>query len=565
MQRALSIKGIGTLLTPRAGVLLLLTQEPDVVLPKSQRGETFSPEHHQETKALHNSLCVSGPRQYPALVICPFDEPSTLAEVVPGSESIACGFGDAGSVDLPNFLRRFLQATDLPKLLSQDGSTVLVERSSPLSQSLLYTPIRYVTQPKQNKGGTGLLARVEMPRGSQGLDALFLSAEAIGRYFYALDQSNAPNRLYTILGVPETATPADLRTAWRLRQLELGLRPANPAERVWIERSFNVLAHPDLRNCYDATRHDEDAPLIFPYGGFGSILVAGRLSPDAQAFFADRILAYKPEMKSRKLTLLLRQCEFFADRIVCRDPRRKIEVMLDSCLLPGIRWDLTWNHWKHWLRSRIDVRATLVRTGKYRLRKGEWVLRTWHTALPSRLEVTMAGDIAMDVERARAIHALLGEHADVVGKIRAEVEAQPVEHVQIQEWFDRLGASSHLKPQHVTWGPDYDSYYFEQLRRRSTTWFLFRREYLFVWTNVLVAEIPELGHATYIFAKPEDVRVFMCRYSCTSREDIRRNRDNVATDLVFVGRVVRGRRKKRWFNDVLKVVGDKADYVEVFE
>ena len=74
-----------------------------------------------------------------------------------------------------------------------------------------------------------------------------------------------------------------------------------------------------------------------------------------------------------------------------------------------------------------------------------------------------------------AIHALLGEHAEVVEKIRAEVEKQPVEHVQIQEWFDRLGASSHLRPQHVTWRPDYEPYYFEQLRRRSTTWFLFRR------------------------------------------------------------------------------------------
>ena len=74
-----------------------------------------------------------------------------------------------------------------------------------------------------------------------------------------------------------------------------------------------------------------------------------------------------------------------------------------------------------------------------------------------------------------------------------------------------------------------------------------------------------MGHATYVFAKPEDVRTFMRRYSCVTREDIRRNRDNVATDLGFVGRVVRGRKKKRWLNDVLKLAGEKADYVEVFE
>ena len=121
------------------------------------------------------------------------------------------------------------------------------------------------------------------------------------------------------------------------------------------------------------------------------------------------------------------------------------------------------------------------------------------------------------------------------------------------------------RPQHVTWGPDYEPYYFEQLRRRSTTWFLFRDEYLLVWANVLIAEIPQLGHATYVFTKPEDVRAFMRRYSRATRYDIRRNRDNVAAELGFVARIVRGRKKKRWLNDVLKLAGEKADYVEVFE
>jgi hypothetical protein len=179
--------------------------------------------------------------------------------------------------------------------------------------------------------------------------------------------------------------------------------------------------------------------------------------------------------------------------------------------------------------------------------------------------VTLPEGIAPDVERAMAIHALLGEHAEVVEKIRAEVEKEPVEHVQIQDWFDRLGASSHLRPQYVNWCVDYEPYYFEQLRRRSTTWFLIRDEYLLVWANVLISEIPQPGHATYVFAKPEDVQVFMRRYSQTTREDIRRNRNNVATDLRFIGRVVRGRKPKRWLNDVLKLAGEKADYVEVFQ
>jgi hypothetical protein len=179
--------------------------------------------------------------------------------------------------------------------------------------------------------------------------------------------------------------------------------------------------------------------------------------------------------------------------------------------------------------------------------------------------MTVPERIRADIEQARAIHTLLGQHAEVIGSIRAEVEKQPVEHADIQDWFDHLAASTHLKPQHVTWRPDYEPYYFEQLRQRSMTWFLFRDEYLFVWSNVVIAEIPQRGHATYVFAKPEDVRAFMRRYSSATRDDIRRNRNNVATHLGFVRRIVRGSKMKRWLNDVLKTAGEKEDYVEVFE
>jgi hypothetical protein len=395
--------------------------------------------------------------------------------------------------------------------------------------------------------------------------SVLLSGDAIRRYFYQVDHEHESATLYLRLGVSPSATPADLRMAWRIRQIELGAHAANVAERAQIERAFNILAHPDLRKCYDSLRRDEDAPPLFPYGGFGSILVEGNLSEDCGAFFAHRILAYRPEMSSRRVSLLLRQCEFFADRIVCRDTRRKLEVWLDANLLPGLKWDRTWNHWRQWLQSRIEVDATFVRTGKYRIRNGEWILATWHAALPSRLRVTMPDGIADDVHRARAIHALLGEHANVVEKIRAEVQKQPVEHIQIQDWFDGVGASKQLKPQHVTWQRDYDPYYFEQLRERSRTWFLFGSEYLFVWPHVLISEVPQLGHATYVFARPSDIQALMRDYSRATREDIRRNQNNVATELGFVGRVVRGRKKKRWLIDVLNFAGEKADYVEVFE
>jgi hypothetical protein len=120
----------------------------------------------------------------------------------------------------------------------------------------------------------------------------------------------------------------------------------------------------------------------------------------------------------------------------------------------------------------------------------------------------MPASLAADIRSALEIHALLGQHSDLVRHVREQCEKVPVEHIQVQSWLDQAGASSHLKPHHVTWRPDYEPFYFEQLRKRSRTWFLFRDEYLFVWGRVLIAEIPEPGHATYVFAKPDDLDAF---------------------------------------------------------
>ncbi len=476
------------------------------------------------------------------------------------------GFQGDADPDLPRFLVRFLRPGDKLTPLAADRSEVLVERRAIRGQpiQLLHATIGYASLPKEWAGRSGFVVRADLPH-SSAPKTLFLSGEDIQRYFYLRDGEENRPTLYDLLQVSEFASLADLRLAWRVRSLELGASPAHTAERTKLERAFNILAHPDLRNCYDTLYRDEDAPPLFPYGGFGSILVQGRLSGDGEVFFGDRILGYKPEMHSQRVSLLLRGCEFFTDRIVYRDSRRRLEIWLDANLLPDVPWDLTWNHWKHWLTTRLDVQATFVHAGRYRLNKGEWVLRRWHAALPSRLRVAAPKGLAADIERARAIHALRGLHSDLVEKVRAEVEKRPIDSVVVQGWFDQLGVSEHLKPQHITWRPDYEPYYFEQLRRRSRTWFLFRAEYLFVWRNVLISEMPQLGHATYLFGQPDDIAAFMCQYSRATRDDIRHDRNNVAAALGFVGRVIRGKRKKRWLADVLRHAGEKADYVETFE
>lgn len=474
-----------------------------------------------------------------------------------------CNAGDLTLSHAPALVQ-FLRRSDTLQPLGEGGTEVLVERRISASRTIqmLYATVGHFGQPKGNHSADTFL-RADLPKCSTGPRSLLLSGDAVRQYFYRLEPGGPSNSLYGTLGVCQTASPSDLRLAWRVRSLALGVIPTNNTERARIERAFNLLAHPDLRKCYDSLLRDETAPPMFPYKGFGVIVVEGNLAEDGTVFIGHRILSYKPEMSLQRTPLLLRQCDFFADYLVFRDSRRKLEIWIDASLLPGIQWDLTWNHWKRWLSSRIKVDATFVRSGTYQHRNGAWHLRTWHIALPSRIQVTVPDGILADVLRAKAIHALLGEHAEVLEKIRSEVEKQPIEHVQIQKWFDQLSVSTHLKPQHVTWRPDYEHYHFEQLRRRCTTWFLAREEYLFIWASVLISEIPQPGHATYVFAKPDDVQAFMRCYSHAQREDIRRNRHNIATSLGFVGRVVRGQNKKRWLNEVLKLSGLKGDYAEV--
>jgi hypothetical protein len=488
------------------------------------------------------------------------------SNIGPAGDIPRYSFRDGGSAHLPAFLARFLRPSDRVAFLSPGGAEILIERVSQQSRPLrlLAATIGHAGQPKECSTGAGFFVRTDLPNCSSGPTSLFVASDALRRYFYLLDGEKRET-LYDLLDASELATSADLRMAWRFCNLELSAKSENARQRAQAERAFNILAHPDLRNCYDALRRSDDAPPLFPYGGFGSILVEGQLSDDRTAFFGHRVLAYKPEMTSRRVSFLLRNCEFFADRITCRDTRCKLEVWLDSNLLPSVSWDLTWNHWKYWLKTRIEVDATFVHAGKYSLKNGEWIFGTWHTALPSRLRVTIPDSLTADVERAKAIHTLLGENADVVRRVRAKVEKEPIEHTVIQDWFDRLCISPHLKPQHVTWRPDYEPYYFEQLRKQSRTWFLFRDEYLFVWPHVLISEVPQPGHATYVFAKPDTLNGFMDLYSRTNREGVRHNRNNVASELRFVGRVARGRRKKRWFTEVLKQAGENADYVDAFE
>jgi hypothetical protein len=478
------------------------------------------------------------------------------------SEAIRCQLSDDESILMPAMLGRRLQPNDMVTILSAEPTNsrlnLLVKRpGAARSTEMLFTFIGRAVA--TSKGEPAQYVEVEVPH-SNAIEKLYLSAFAIREHFFALTGEDSPgDQLCVALGSHSSATLTELRLAWRLKSIEISLSADQRIKKSQIERAFNILANPELKECYDRLRRDEDALPLFPYGGYGSILVEGRLVEDGKAFIGSRILAFKPDMAERTVSILLRSCEFLPDRIVCHDSRRKLEIWLDGGLLPGLNSDPTWNTWKHWIRSRLEVEATFVTSAKERLEQGERVVNKWSVALPSRLRVTVPEGLMADIDSARAFHGLLGRHSDLIRQIATQIDSQPAEHSLVDNWFRDFNAASELRPQHVNWQPDFDEFYFEELRKRSKTWFLFRDEYLFVWQTLLIAEIPALGHATYLFLRPENLEEFMAAYAKTERDDVRRNRHDAASRLGFIGRVVRGQRKMRWLNDVLTRAGEQVE------
>ena len=112
----------------------------------------------------------------------------------------------------------------------------------------------------------------------------------------------------------------------------------------------------------------------------------------------------------------------------------------------------------------------------------------------------------------------------------------------------------------ISWRPDYDPFFYRQLSRRARRIYLFRDEYIFDVEKAVVVETPQLGHATYVFAKPRSMDSFLALYTKITKDDIRRNRNNAAERLGFLGRVIHGTNPRAWLKEVRQRVGEGIDF-----
>jgi hypothetical protein len=483
----------------------------------------------------------------------------------------ACLLADGGTVLVSQYLGGFLAPGDEVEFPPSVGPSTVTElricrsnRSRP--KQLYLAHIGYVTQPKHDKRQESFL-RAEVPDGALGTRAVNLPASAVRDYFYRADRkrdwSDSPT-LYDLLRTASSVSPGELRLAYRVRRLELESERAQTFQIRDVQRAFNLLMQPQIRSCYDGLLRDPDAPVLFPYGGFGALLVTGELPRDRQTFFAQRILSFLPNRRQRRFRAPLRRIDFLYDHAVYRDARRKLEIILDPVILP-LAWDPTWNQWKHLLGAKMGIEATFVASGKYRLRSNQWELVSSLTALPSRLQLALPADILDQVQAAKRAYHRFGQYFTVLKPIRRRLEHEPLERQELDRLCGELGIPGDFDVAQISWKPDYDSFFYNQLRKRARKMYLFRAEYIMELEHAIIVEVPEVGHATYVFAKLNNIDLFARLYAKTTKDDIRKNRDGIAERLGFLGRVTHGANGRSWLRELRSRIGEKVDFVSASE
>ena len=90
--------------------------------------------------------------------------------------------------------------------------------------------------------------------------------------------------------------------------------------------------------------------------------------------------------------------------------------------------------------------------------------------------------------------------------------------------------------------------------------YLFRDEYIFELDRAAVVETPQVGNATYLFAKPESMDRFLTAYTKVSKDGIRRNRENIAEKLGFLGRIIHGSNPRSWARELRDRLAEIRDF-----
>ena len=152
-------------------------------------------------------------------------------------------------------------------------------------------------------------------------------------------------------------------------------------------------------------------------------------------------------------------------------------------------------------------------------------------APPSRVEIGLPEGIGEQVEAAQKAYRRFCQFSAALERIRERIEKEPVECEELKRLRWGLRMPRDLDVAQITWRPDYDPFFYRHLASQARRLYLFRDEYIFELPKAIAVETPQLGHATYLFARPQEIEAFLIAYTRSTKEDIRRNRDNAAERL----------------------------------
>lgn len=289
---------------------------------------------------------------------------SKVVKTNPAGAKTECLFADGTSILVSNFLASFIRAGD--ELLfpleygAADARTqIYIRKTHPEEKrwDVFQAEIGYAAQPRKDKRNN-LFVSAEVPDSQLGISATNLRCEALRDYFYVGNRRrewDLQPSFYELLRVNPKVSPAELRLAFKLRTLELRTNQAPMGQLRALERAFNIIANPELQACYDALLNDPGSPALFPYGGFGSLLVAGNISRDGSTFYTSRILSFLPEQKFKHFRAPLRNVAFYDDRAIYRDSRRKLEVLFDQTSL-SLLWDSSSYTLDAWSKATVTLK-----------------------------------------------------------------------------------------------------------------------------------------------------------------------------------------------------------------
>jgi len=135
------------------------------------------------------------------------------------------------------------------------------------------------------------------------------------------------------------------------------------------------------------------------------------------------------------------KCEFYSDRTLYRDIRRKLELWIDPAVLHQV-WDATWNRWKHLLGAKMEIKRNFRKEREVSPAQGQMGTGHMGNALPSRLEIKLPSDFVQQVEAAKRTYHRFGQYSPSLDKIRSLVERKPMEKPAIERMLAAMKTSS---------------------------------------------------------------------------------------------------------------------------